>query len=175
MFFRQWERGYDRPMIRQRASVCIDAPAGAVWERLARLEDIQLWSEAVVAASCPDGRSRGVGAERVCRLAGGVTIRERWLEWQEGSGFVYEGVGVPFVARARNRWTVQPHGSRTMLISEADVWLKGGLIGRLMSPLASRQIGRVASRTLAAFAYLVEHGEAPHVKHSRLPVPAPVC
>lgn len=27
------------------ASVCIDAPAAVVWDQLARLEDIQLWSE----------------------------------------------------------------------------------------------------------------------------------
>lgn len=162
-------------MIRHRASVCIDAPAGVVWDRLARLEEIEVWSEAVLAAECPAGRSRGVGAERVCRLAGGVTIRERWLEWDEGSGFVYEGAGIPLVASARNRWVLQAHGDQTMLISEAEVRLKGRVLARLLSPLVSHQIQRVALRTLAAFAYLVERGEAPTVRHSRLPVPAPVC
>ena len=162
-------------MIRHRASVCIDAPAIAVWERLARLEEIELWSEVVVAAECPAGRSRGVGAERVCRLVGGVTIRERWLEWDEGIGFVYEGVGIPLVASARNRWMVQPHGDQTMLVSEAEVRLKRRWFGRLLSMLVALQIRRVARRTLAAFAYLVEHGEAPAVKHARLPVPAQAC
>ena len=155
--------------------MCIDAPATVVWERLARLEEIALWSEAVVAAECPAGRSRGVGAERVCRLTGGVTIRERWVEWEEGVGFVYEGVGIPLVASARNRWVLQPHGDRTLLVSEAEVRVKGGLAGRVLSPLASRQIARVATRTLAAFTYLVESGHAPAVKHARLQVPAPAC
>lgn len=31
-------------MIRLPASVCIDAPAEVVWARLAKLEDIALWS-----------------------------------------------------------------------------------------------------------------------------------
>jgi hypothetical protein len=55
-------------MIRHTASACIDAPATNVWECLARLEDIPLWSEAVVSAHCDMDRARGVGAERVCRL-----------------------------------------------------------------------------------------------------------
>jgi hypothetical protein len=162
-------------MTRHRASVCIDAPATVVWDHLARLEEIEVWSEAVIAAECPADRSRGVGAERVCRLAGGVTIRERWLEWDEGAGFVYEGVGIPLVASARNRWVLQPHGHQTLLVSEAEVRLNGRLLGHLLSPLVSFQIRRVATRTLAAFAYLVEHGEAPPVKHARLPLPAAVC
>jgi hypothetical protein len=62
--------------------------------------DIQLWSEAVLAAECQAETSHGVGAERVCRLTGGVTIRERWLEREEGRGFVYEEVGIPLVAIA---------------------------------------------------------------------------
>jgi polyketide cyclase/dehydrase/lipid transport protein len=162
-------------VIRHTASACLDAPATEVWERLARLEDIQLWSESVVSARCDSERARGVGAERVCRLAGGITIRERWLEWEEGRGFLYEGVGIPFADRARNRWTVHPYGHQTVLVSQAEVWLKGGLLGRLVAPLISRQIDRVAGRTLAAFKYLVEHGEPPRAKHARLPLPAPAC
>jgi Polyketide cyclase / dehydrase and lipid transport len=108
-------------VITLRSSVCIDAPAADVWDRLARLEDIRLWSEPIVTARCTDGRAHGVGAERSCRLTGGVVIRERWLAWDEGRSFTYEGVGVPLVSGARNRWTVQPEGGRTLLTSEAEV------------------------------------------------------
>ena len=111
-------------MIRYGASACIDAPATEVWNWLERLEDIQPWSEAVISAECTGKRTRGVGAERTCRLAGGLTR---------------------------------------------------GTLGRLLAPLVLRQIRRVAPRTVAAFKYLVEHGEAPPGKHSRLPVPAAVC
>jgi Polyketide cyclase / dehydrase and lipid transport len=68
-------------MIRLCASVCIDAPAELVWARLARLEDIRLWSEAVLDARCEGARSQGVGAERTCDLRGDIMIRERWLRW----------------------------------------------------------------------------------------------
>jgi hypothetical protein len=39
-------------MIRLFASVCIEAPVEIVWARLAKLEDIRLWSESVLHASC---------------------------------------------------------------------------------------------------------------------------
>jgi hypothetical protein len=41
-------------------------------------------------------------------------------------------------------------------------------------PSIAHQLNRVAPRTLAAFTYLVEHGEPPHVKQARLP-PAPAA
>jgi hypothetical protein len=162
-------------MIRLLASVCIDAPAEAVWARLAKLEDIRLWSEAVLDARCEGALSQGVGAERTCDLRGGITIRERWLDWNEGRSFSYEGVGIPLVARARNEWTVQAEGEQTLLISRAEVVLRGGSFGRLLEPMLAWQLNRVGPRTLAAFKYLVENGEPPRVKHAKLPRVATAC
>jgi len=162
-------------MIALRSSVCIDAPAAHVWDRLARLEDISLWSEAIVDAQCAQGLDHGIGAERTRRLPDGVTVRERWLAWEEGRSFTYEGVGVPLVSRARNTWTVQPEGERTLLTSAAEVILKGGRLGQLLEPVVGLQFRRMGPRSLAAFKYLVEHGEAPRVRHAKLaPAPA-VC
>ena len=135
-------------MIRLSGSVCIDAPSEDVWARLARLEDIRLWSEAVLDARCEGAVSRGVGAERTCDLRGGVRIKERWLAWNEGRSFTYEGVGIPLVARARNEWTVQAEGDRTLLGSRAEVVLKGGRFGRLLEPI-------VAAHVLICFLALV--------------------
>ena len=53
--------------------------------------------------------------------------------------------------------------------------LKGGAISRAFSPLLSRQIDRVAKRTLTAFKYLVEYGEPPLGMHSRLPAAPAAC
>jgi Polyketide cyclase / dehydrase and lipid transport len=146
-----------------------------VWARLARLEDIRLWSEAVLAASCEGAASRGVGAERTCELRGGVTIRERWLSWNEGRSFAYEGVGFPLVAHARNEWTVQAQGEQTLLLSRAEVALKGGVLGRLLEPIVAYQFKRIGPRTLAAFKYLVEQGEPPTIKQAKLPKAATAC
>jgi len=161
--------------IRLVVSVCVEAPAEVVWARLARLEDIRLWSEAALDARCEGALSHGIGAERTCDLRGGVTIRERWLVWNDGRSFTYEGVGIPLVARARNEWTVQPEGDQTLMISRAEVELKGGPLGRLLEPIVALQLNRIGPRTLAAFKYLVEHGEPPPVKHAKLPRVAAAC
>lgn len=162
-------------MIKLVASVCIDAPVDVVWARLAKLEDIRLWSEAVLDARCEGPASAGVGAERTCDLRGGITIQERWLAWDEGHSFTYEGIGVPLIRRATNEWTVEEQGEQTLLISRAEVVLKGGRLGRLLEPILNIQLNRVGPRTLAAFKYLVEHGQPPAIKHSKLPRVATVC
>jgi hypothetical protein len=140
-----------------------------------RLEDIRLWSEAVLDARCEGDAARGVGAERTCELLGGITIKERWFAWDEGRSFAYEGIGVPLVARARNTWTVIPAGDQTLLTSQAEVVLKGGRIGRLLEPIVAHQMNRIGPRTLAAFKYLVEHGAPPPVKHAKLSRVATAC
>jgi len=155
--------------------VCIDAAHDRVWDQLARLEDIQLWSEAIVHARCPPDRAQGIGAERTCRLTGGLVVRERFVAWDEGRSLTYVGSGIPLVARAWNTWAVRPENGQSLVTSEARVELKAGWLGRLLEPLVARQIQRTAGRSLAAFRYLVEHGEPPRVPHARL-APAPsVC
>ena len=99
-------------MITLHSSVCIDARAADVWDRLARLEDIRLWSEAIVTARCREGRAHGVGAERTCRLTSGVVIRERWLAWDEGRSFTYEGIGVPWSRARVTRGQFTPRASK---------------------------------------------------------------
>jgi hypothetical protein len=115
--------------------------------------------DAILEAPCAEGFKHGVGAQRTCRLTGGITIRERWLAWDEGRSFTYEGVGLPLVSRARNTWTVRAEGDQSVLTSEAEVVLRGGRLGRLLEPLVARQARRMGARSLAAFKYLVEQGE----------------
>jgi hypothetical protein len=145
-------------MITLRASVCIDAPAPTVWAHLARLAEIVLWSEPIIAARCEGPRTRGVGAERTCTLKGNLTVRERWVAWDEGHSFTYEGFGVPLMHRATNRWSVQAQGAQTLLTSEAELELNGGPLGRMLEPVVGPLARRTAPSALAAFKYLVEHG-----------------
>jgi Polyketide cyclase / dehydrase and lipid transport len=154
------------------ASVCIEAPAQAVWAQLAKLEDIQLWADPVVWARCEGTASRGVGAERTCGLVGNRTIRERWVAWDEGRSFAYEGSGIPLMQRAVNRWTVVPHGEKSLLTSHAELEMKGGALGRILEPILSPLMRRMAPNALAGFKYLVEHGQPYPGKVSELP-PAP--
>lgn len=160
-------------MIKLFASACIAAPSHVVWKHLAKLEDIQLWSEAVLRASCPNNLAHGVGAERTCQLVGNRVIHERWVAWDEGRSFQYEGFGIPLMRRATNRWSVIPNGDQSLLISEAELELKGGVLGRLLEPLLAPVMQRMAPNALAGFTYLVEHGRPYDGKFSELPrVPA---
>lgn len=146
-------------MIKLSTSVCIDAPTEIVWERLAVLEDIQLWSESVVRSECKGPITRGVGAARTCELAGNLTLTERWITWDEGRAFTYEGFGIPFVKRAINHWSVHAEGEgRTLMKSQAEIELKGGLFGRLLEPALIARMQKMGAQSLAAFKFLVEKG-----------------
>jgi uncharacterized protein YndB with AHSA1/START domain len=162
-------------MVKLVAAVCIDAPIARVWAQLARLEDIQLWSAAVLHARCEEGRSRGVGAERTCELVGNRTITERWVAWDEGHSFRYEGFGLPLVRRATNRWSVHPQGERTLLTSEAELEFKGGIGGRVLALAIAPLMRRMAPGTLASFKYLVEQGHPYLGKAASLPRPPASC
>ena len=162
-------------MIKLFASVCIEAPAEMVWARLAQLEDIQLWSEPVVRARCEGALSQGVGAERTCELAGNYTIKERWVAWDEGRSFTYEGFGIPLMKRATNRWSVIPQGAKSLLTSEAELEIKGGVLGRILEPILGPLMRRMAPSALAGFKYLVEHGHPYDGKASELPRAPATC
>ena len=160
-------------MIKLFASACIEAPAEIVWARLAKLEDIQLWSGPVLRARCEGAVSQGVGAQRTCELKGHVTIKERWVAWDEGRSFAYQGFGIPLMKRAANRWSVLPQGERSLLTSEAELEIKGGIFWRLLETILAPMMQRMAPSALAPFKYFVEHGHPYEGDGSELPrVPA---
>ena len=162
-------------MIKLFASVCIEAPAEIVWARLAKLEDIQLWSDSVLRARCEGALSQGVGAERTCDVAGNITVKERWVAWDEGRSFTYEGFGVPLMKRATNRWSVQPQGAKSLLTSEAELEVKGGVFGQVLELIMGPVMRRMAPRALVPFKYLVENGHPYKGKASQLPRAQAVC
>jgi carbon monoxide dehydrogenase subunit G len=158
-------------MLKMTGSVCIDAPVGAVWAVLSDLESIHLWVHSIQRSHCPAQR-RGVGALRVCELKQ-ATIQETIVEWHEGRSFKYRGEGAPLMKLATNRWSVEAHGNQTLVKSEAEVVLKGGVFGHLLEPLVRAMAGRLGAQSLAALKYLVEHGQPFPGKPRKLsPAPA---
>lgn len=84
--------------------------------------------------------------------------------------FTYEGTGLPFVETARNTWSVRAEGpNQTLLTTVAEVKLGRGWLGIILKPVMAVASRRMSSRSLAAFKYLVEHGEPFKGKHSLLP------
>ena len=126
-------------------------------------------------AHCEGALSQGVGAERTCELVGNYIIKEHWVAWDEGRSFQYEGVGIPLMKRAVNRWSVVAQGERTLLTSEAELEIKGGVFGRMLEPLLEPLMRRMAPNALAGFKYLVEHGHPYDGKASELPRAPATC
>ncbi|MBL0726609.1 SRPBCC family protein [Piscinibacter sp. HJYY11] len=148
-------------MIDLHASACINADASRIWKQLTALDEIPLWSHAVLTAACPPGHSEGVGAIRHCTLRGGIRLEEHWVGWDSvGRWFQYEAKGLPMVAHASNRWQVESVDSETSLLrTHAQVRLKGGVfVERMLGGVLRRRSDEMASRALAAFKYLVETG-----------------
>jgi hypothetical protein len=159
-------------MLTMTRSVCIDAPVGAVWAVLSDLDAIHIWVDSIRHSHCP-GPDRDVGAVRVCELQQG-TIRETIIEWHEGQSFKYRGEGAPMMKHATNHWSVQAHGSQTLVTTTAEVVLKGGFFGVLLQTLVKMMASRMGARSLASLKYLVEHGE-PYRGNPRRLAPAPAA
>lgn len=157
-------------MLILRASACLDAPVERVWAVLSDLAAIQHWVRAIKHAHCP-GPRRGVGALRICELSQ-ARIEETIIEWDEGRSFKYRGVGAPMLASATNLWSVEAHGSQTLVTSVAEATLKGGLFGRALEVLAKPMFARLGAQSLATLKYYVEYGQ-PFPGRARDLVPAP--
>jgi len=162
-------------MIKLKNEACIDAPAEKVWSVLADLEAVGNWVEPIVSAHCDSEVSNGVGTSRVCKLSNGLSIKERWIAWDEGSSFEYETVGAAFIKRASNRWTVKLRNGKTLVTSEAEVELKGGFLSKPLELLMRPLMRAMGPRSLAALAYLVEHDKPYQGNHSKLPLAPITC
>ena len=162
-------------MLKMTGTACINASPEATWKILSDVESISQWSEPVLTAICTTDRKRGVGTERQCQLRNNLTVVERWVDWQEGESYTYEGFNLPLVKSARNTWSIRNENGKTLLKTESEVILKGGVFGRLLEPLMKLVANRMGADAMAAFAYLVENGRPYAGKHADLPRAPMIC
>ncbi|MEP2426107.1 MAG: SRPBCC family protein [Paracoccaceae bacterium] len=87
-------------------SVCIRAPKSQVWKVLADVENIPLWSSAVVSAKADD-KKPGIGTKRTCRLSNQSAIFEEWTDWNENESYTYRGFNLTLIESAQNTWSVK--------------------------------------------------------------------
>ncbi len=157
-------------------TACIYASTDKVWSALSELENVSLWAEPILEAFCTSENQSGVGVTRICKLKGGMTIREKWIEWEEGKQFTYIGEGMPMIKSAKNRWSVIDEGNNmTLLKSEAEIELKGGLVGRLLEIPMGVAMKRMGPQALSGFKYWVENGRPFEGQHSKLKAAPAFC
>lgn len=68
--------------------------------------------------------------------------------------------------RAQNTWSVEARGDMTLVPSDAEVTLKGGVLGLLLEPFVKLMSARLGDQSLAALKYLVEHGDPAPIGHA---------
>lgn len=145
-------------MFKLKSSACIDASVSEVWKVLSDIKNVSMWIDPIRKSFCSGDINRGVGAKRTCVLKGNITIYEKWIDWQEGQSFTYEGFDIPLTKYAKNTWSVKREGDKTLLTSQAEIELKGGIFGKLLEPVMIYFSKKMAADSLASFKYLVEKG-----------------
>ncbi len=150
-------------------TACIEAPKEKVWKVLADIENVYLWVDPIISATCENKKTVGVGTIRTCQLKGNWSVREEWVDWNEGFSYTYKAFGAPLIKSASNTWSVKEESGKTLLMTESNVELKGGVFGKCLEPLMLFVSKRMGANSLAAIKYLIENDKVPEKKHSKLP------
>ena len=156
-------------MIKLLLSACIEAEKDNVWKILSQVEQINLWVEPIISAYCEGDLIKGVDTVRVCTLKRNITIKEKWVNWDEGHSFTYIGYNIPMVKRAINTWSVESIKGKTLVTTKSETELKGGVAGKLLEPLMRLMSKKMGNESLAALKYLVENKKPYDGKLSMLP------
>ena len=158
-----------------RMSACIKASKEKVWETLSDVTNIDLWVEPISSSHYESDKTSGVGTVRVCNLKGNITIKEEFIAWQEGESYTYQAYGAPLIKSAKNRWSIESMNGKTLLISESEIEIRGGVFGKLLTPLMYLMSKRMGTNSLAAIKYLIETGRPFEGKVATLPRVPMVC
>jgi carbon monoxide dehydrogenase subunit G len=156
-------------------SACIDASKEDVWKVLSDIPNVNLWVEPILSARCESEIERGIGTVRVCELKGNMIVKERWTAWDEGVSFTYQADEVAFFKSAKNKWSIKTENNKTLVLTESEVVLKGGIFGKILEPLMYIVSKKMGSDSLAALKHLVETGTPFEGRYSKLPRVSVVC
>ena len=156
-------------MLKGKVSVCIEAPKEKVWKVLSDVLNIHLWTEAILSIDSESEKCTGIGAVRICNLKGNMHVKEKFIAWDEGTSYTYEAGSILFMKSAITTWSVKFENEKTLLTSEVEITLKGGIFGKLLEPLMDLIISRMGPQTLASIKYFIEVGKPYEGKYSRLP------
>lgn len=130
-------------------TACIDAPKEKVWEAISDISNIDLWVDPILSAHCEGDVKKGLGAQRVCHLKGSMTVREKFVQWEENDSLTYVAEESKYFKRAKNKWFLKTENGKTLLTTESEVVLKFGILGRLLGPvmyLASKKWEKIRWR-----------------------------
>ncbi|MCH7760334.1 SRPBCC family protein [candidate division TA06 bacterium] len=138
----------------------IDAPVESVWKVLADYGGVAKWAPSVNHAVLTTESKGGIDCERQCDVAGFGKVKERIVEWEEGSHYTFTVEGIGPMKFVRSNWSVRPDGNMTIAIVTIDFKVKFGPLGALMDRLVVRlNIRKQMVLSLAGLKHYVETGE----------------
>jgi hypothetical protein len=134
-----------------------EAPVHAVWEALARFDDIEVWLDGCTHCEIYTTERAGVGMGRrleVSRMA----LLEVVTEWKPDEALSYEIIGFPEpISTASSRWTLEPRDSGTYVTVTTSVEMGRGFLGTAAYELLVKS--RLRDTMQKAATGLVEHVE----------------
>ena len=91
----------------------IHAPRAVVWGILSDFSGVATWAPYLRSSSPVGDVEAGVGAYRVLRHFWGFRLEESVIEWDEGTGYTFDVVTVPFpIKDVRETWQVVSENGR---------------------------------------------------------------
>jgi hypothetical protein len=124
----------------------ITADREAVWETLARFEDLSHWGRGVAHSSLLTRQATGLGAIRRVQV-GRNALREQVILWEPASRLGYTVTGLPpLVRRVSSTWTLVTEAGGTRVTLASDVDTAGG---PLVSRLVARRLAKAGEQLLA--------------------------
>jgi len=150
-------------MLQITKTIDIDAPVNDVWQKLAKLDDVQNFVDSVTKSYYSSEQKEGVGAERTCEVKGFGTLVEEIVEWKDGETLTYTVEGMPpMVKHAQSNWRLErkSHIQTTVTVT-SSMETRYGLFGAFMEKFAMKpRITRILEDALSQFKNYVEQAEA---------------
>ena len=152
-------------MRRLEAGIQINVSRSVVWGILSDFSGVATWAPYLRSSSPVSDVESGVGAYRVMRHFWGFRLEESVVHWDEGNGYAFDVVTVPFpIKDVRETWQIadDDEGVCVRTSVEYDTHL-GPLGGALDSVLVSHLVRREMREGLKG---LKRHAEADAMKAS---------
>lgn len=108
----------------------INAPHSVVWGLLSDFSGVATWAPYLRSSSPVGDVESGVGAYRVMRHFWGFQLEESVAEWNEGVGYSFDVVRVPYPIRdVRETWRIEDEAGHVSVVTSVEYDTHLGPVG----------------------------------------------
>jgi len=141
---------FDAAPVRHRFVVDVPVPPAELWKSLSSDASVSAWGQSVKAVTWTSPRPFGVGTTRDVTLAlGAMTVRERFIRWDEGSGYAFCAVASnrPGLRRFAEDYVIEASGGGARLLWTVALEPAGALSRATpaLTPLVRLVFGRLVA------------------------------